>query len=58
VVVANKIETLKGGLYLIDDKYYIRLDDAGEEKPQVRSTSGLQELIVPIQKKLTYSIIF
>jgi hypothetical protein len=54
----NKIETLKSGLYIIDDKYYIRLDDTGSAKPVVRSLGGMQELIAPVQQKLTYSIIF
>jgi hypothetical protein len=54
----NKIETFKNGLYIIDDKYYIRLDDTGDSKPVVRGSGGMQELIAPIQQKLTYSIIF
>jgi hypothetical protein len=54
----NKIETFKNGLYIVDDKYYIRLDDIGDAKPVVRSSGGMQELIAPIQQKLTYSIIF
>ena len=55
----GNIETLGNGLYVIDDKsYYIRIDDAGGAKPVVRDAGGKQELIIPIQKKLTYSIIF
>ena len=53
------IEDLGNGLYIIDDKsYYIRIEDAGGAKPVVRDADGKQELIIPIQKKLTYSIIF
>lgn len=56
---AGRIEALKNGLYAIDDRsYYIRIDDAGDAKPLIRNTAGGQELIIPIQKKLTYSIIF
>jgi hypothetical protein len=55
---ANKIESLKNGLYVVDDKYYIRMDDNTDVKPVIRTSGGMQELIAPIQKKLTYSIIF
>ena len=54
----NKIEMLKPGLYTIDDKYYIRVNDTGNEKPTIRSAGEMQELIVPVKQKLTYSIIF
>ena len=54
----DKIEVLKGGLYSVDDQYYIRLDDGNEGKQVVRTSGGMQELVIPIQKKLTYSIIF
>jgi len=55
----TKIEAVKNGLYAIDNKsYYIRVDDTGEAKPQVRNSGSIRELIVPVQKKLTYSIIF
>lgn len=58
-LASGNIETLGNGLYVIDDKsYYIRIDDAGGAKPVVRDAGGEQELIIPIQKKLTYSIIF
>ncbi len=55
----SNIEDLGNGLYIIDSKsYYIRIDDAGGAKPILRDADGKQELIIPIQKKLTYSIIF
>ncbi|HKG06345.1 MAG TPA: hypothetical protein VKB19_07805, partial [Pedobacter sp.] len=53
----SKIEMVKSGLYNIDDSYYISLESAGTEKPLVRSSAGMQELIIPIKDKLTYSII-
>lgn len=59
LALGNHIEMLNDGSYAIDDKsYYIRIDDAGANKPVIREVSGKQELIIPIQKKLTYSIIF
>lgn len=58
-LASGNIETLGNGLYAVDDKsYYIRIDDAAGAKPVVREAGGKQELIIPIQKKLTYSIIF
>ncbi|GGH01602.1 family 16 glycoside hydrolase [Mucilaginibacter phyllosphaerae] len=54
----NTIQMLKAGLYLVDDQYYISMDDSVEAKPMIRSIGGMQELIVPVKQKLTYSIIF
>jgi hypothetical protein len=54
----NKVEMLKPGEYSVDDKYYIRVNDAENEKPMIRGTGEMQELIVPVKQKLTYSIIF
>ena len=55
---AASIESVNG-LYLIDDKsYYIRIDDAGGAKPLVRTLNGRKELLVPVQSKLRYSLIF
>lgn len=55
---ADNIEMPSAGLYLINDKsYYLRIDDAGL-KPLIRSVNGRKELIVPMQKKISYSILF
>lgn len=46
-------------MYLVDDKsYYLRIDDAGNAKPIIRDVDGQKEMIVPIQDKLNYSILF
>ncbi|WP_184546590.1 family 16 glycoside hydrolase [Mucilaginibacter sp. FT3.2] len=59
LATGTNIEDLGNGLYTVDDKsYYIRIEDAAGAKPILRNAGGKQELIVPIQKKLTYSIIF
>jgi hypothetical protein len=56
---ADKIETPSEGLYLINDKsYYLRLDDAGGAKPIIRDANGRKELIIPVQNKVSYSILF
>ncbi|WP_224996291.1 family 16 glycoside hydrolase [Cesiribacter sp. SM1] len=53
------IQELSKGMYLIDDKsYYLRLDDAGGAKPIIRTSGAGQELIVPLQQKLAYSILY
>lgn len=54
----SKIEMLKNGFYTVDDQYYIKLDEGGDDKPVIRTSGGMQELVIPIKQKLTYSIIF
>ncbi|WP_165864762.1 3-keto-disaccharide hydrolase [Rufibacter latericius] len=59
VVEAEKIEETAKGMYMVDDKaYYVRLDDTAGAKPLVRNVGGRQELLVPVQGKLAYSILF
>ncbi|QRR04303.1 DUF1080 domain-containing protein [Dyadobacter sandarakinus] len=55
----DKIEKVADGLYAIDDKsYYIQLSDKNV-KPEIRSTNGLQELLVPVSNgEVKYSILF
>ncbi len=56
---ANNIETISAGLYLLNDKsYYLRIEDAGAAKPVIRDANGGKELIIPIQNKVSYSILF
>jgi hypothetical protein len=58
LAVADKIESLSENTYLIDDKsYYLRMDD-GANKPFIREVNGRKELIVPVQNKISYSILF
>jgi hypothetical protein len=53
------IESLPDGLYLVDDKsYYLRTDETEKAKPFIRDVNGRKELLVPIQTKLTYSVLF
>ncbi|MBC3541417.1 DUF1080 domain-containing protein [Rufibacter sp. H-1] len=59
LVEGAKIEEIGKGLYLVDDRaYYVRVDDAAGAKPMVRTVAGRQELVVPVQSKLAYSILF
>ena len=56
---ANVIEEVSTGFYIMDDHaYYLRLDDIGNAKPVIRTQNGKKELILPIQNKITYSILF
>lgn len=55
----SSIEAVSKDTYLVDGKsYYIRIEDAGGQKPVVRDVGGQKELIVPVRGKLSYSIIF
>jgi hypothetical protein len=56
---ASSIEMVSEGLYLINDKtYYLRIDDAATAKPLIRDVTGGKELIIPVQNKVSYSILF
>lgn len=56
---ADTIEMPSEGFYLLNDKsYYLRMDDPGAAKPIIRNSNGHKELIVPVQKKISYSILF
>lgn len=55
---ANVIEQ-KGGKYVIADKAYsITIVDEAKLKPIIRTIQGTQELLVPFQSKVIYSILF
>lgn len=57
---SNNIEMAGNGWYVLDDQsYYIRLDDAGGAAATIRNgANGRKELVVPVQTKLRYSILF
>ncbi|WP_224997253.1 DUF1080 domain-containing protein [Cesiribacter sp. SM1] len=59
IAEGTSIEQQEKGKYLIDGQtYYLQLEDAAGAKPQLRSSAGRQELLVPVRNKLVYSIIF
>ena len=58
LATGNKLQEMKNGLYIVEDSYYIKLENQGAGKPILREAGGKQELLVPIKDKLTYSIIF
>jgi len=56
LATASTIEKMGNGSYLIDNKsYFLKLDN---NKAFIRDINGGKELMVPIQNKLTYDIIF
>lgn len=56
---ASTIEDMGNGLYLLDDKsYYLKIEDAAGAKPFIREGNGKKELILPVQNKIKYSILF
>ncbi|MEO5999978.1 MAG: DUF1080 domain-containing protein [Chitinophagaceae bacterium] len=53
------IQVLENNMYLIDSKaYYLRIDDAGGAQATVRDNDGRKELVIPVQNKLSYSILY
>lgn len=59
LVSGKKIKKLSDSLYLIGDKeFYLRLDSVGKTKPVLRGQEGAQELLLPLQNELTYSLLF
>ena len=58
-LAAGDITEQKAGLYTINDQsYYLRIDDAGGATPLLRTVGETQELLVPVRKKITYSLLF
>lgn len=59
VAGANSITEISKGLYLVDDKsYYLKMDNSSDAKPLIREQNGQKELLIPIQNKLSYAILF
>lgn len=58
LVSGATISALENGMYLVDGKEYVRLDEVAGAKPTLRESNGQQELIVPVKGKLIYSILF
>lgn len=53
------IDAMANDMYMVDGKsYYLKIDDAGGAKPTVRDSNGRKELIMPIQNKISYTILF
>lgn len=59
LALAETIEERPDGIYLLDNQtYYLKLDDTGGSKAIIRDQGGRKELIIPIDKSLSYSILF
>lgn len=59
LATGKSIEEISPGNFLIDDKsYYLKLDDAGTQKPLIREQNGLKVLIIPVGNGLHYMILF
>lgn len=53
------IEPLGDNMYLVDDKaWYLQIEEGEKMKPLIRDAAGRKELIIPVQAKLTYSVLF
>lgn len=59
VASANKIEETGKGQYVIgDNNYVVKLDGKLNLQPRLRTIDGKNELLLPIVKKVGYSILF
>lgn len=59
LISGKRIERISKDLYMVGDKeFYLRLEDTGKAKPMLRGTGEEQELLLPVQQKLTYSLLF
>ena len=57
LATGSSIKKVENNRYLVDDQsYYIELDNA--VKPLMRSSEGHEELLVPAQSTIRYSILF
>ena len=54
----DSIEEVSDEMYLVDKSYYLRIDDALGARPVLREVDGNTELIIPIDGKIGYSILF
>ncbi|GEP89219.1 protein of unknown function [Chitinophaga terrae (ex Kim and Jung 2007)] len=58
IAVADKIERVAPGLFIVGDKsYYVKMDDA-KANTIIRNQNGRAELIMPLQAKIGYAVIF
>ncbi|HEY0054851.1 MAG TPA: family 16 glycoside hydrolase [Pedobacter sp.] len=58
IAESKTIREVSKGRYVIGDKaYYLRLNDAGA-RPVLRESNGQTELLMPVNSKISYSIIF
>lgn len=58
IAQGSSIKEASRGLYIVDGQYYVRFDGAGGATPVIRDEAGAKALIVPVQQKLRYAIIF
>lgn len=59
LATGSSIKKGENNRYLIDDQsYYLQIDDSTDSEPIVRTVEGRQELIIPVQSTLNYTILF
>lgn len=57
LAAGSSIKETSSNRYLVDDQtYYIEVDES--EKPLIRSSEGREELLIPVQSEISYSILF
>jgi hypothetical protein len=59
IASGKSIEEISPGNYLVDDKsFYLKMDEAGSQKPVIQERKGIKELIVPVSNGIKYTILF
>lgn len=59
LATASKIEEIVRGSYIIGDKeYYLNVENPRSNKAYIRESNGLDELIVPVDGEISYTILF
>jgi hypothetical protein len=57
LAAGSSIKEIENNRYLVDDQtYYIEVDESA--KPLIRSSEGHEELLIPVQSEISYSILF
>ena len=54
LAAGDNITMVEKGLYRVDDRYYVRLDK--NARPMQRNSAGKQELLLPLDGNVTYSL--
>ena len=59
LAIDKSITPLPNGIYVVGDQaYYLRINESAGAKPMLRTTAVGQELLLPIQKKISYSLFY
>lgn len=59
LAVGSSIRKIGKNQFLVDDQsYYLQVNDATDAKPFIRTSGEQQELLIPVQSTINYTILF